>query len=120
MPDLLVSTMPSGSTRLTVTSLYSFPVSVLKSSAGATEMKDRIKKVRGLICIRMLRSLGFCPQLWFASQGKLPDSCADMKNRLRSRPARLPLHFLSSNRPLRWTLHFLQRTCELGCAQFLR
>src|SRR5439155_26317455 len=33
MPELEVSTMPSASTRLTVTFLYSFPSMVLKSSA---------------------------------------------------------------------------------------
>src|SRR5437016_14258148 len=52
MPALLVSTMPSGSTRLTVAFLYSFPVVVLKSSACATEMNDRIRKLRSFVCIR--------------------------------------------------------------------
>src|SRR3954452_19215001 len=52
MPALLVSTMPSGSTRVTVASLYSFPVTVLKSSACPTEMNDRIRKLRSFICIR--------------------------------------------------------------------
>src|SRR4026209_144417 len=52
MPALLVSTMPSASTRLTAAFLYSFPASVLKSSAKATGTNGRIKKVRSLICIR--------------------------------------------------------------------
>jgi hypothetical protein len=52
MPALLLTTMPSGSTRLTVASLYSFPLTVLKSSACATEMNDKIRKLRSFICIR--------------------------------------------------------------------
>ena len=40
--------MPSGSTRLTAAFLYSFPVTVLKSSACATEMNDRIRKLSTL------------------------------------------------------------------------
>src|SRR5882757_11085796 len=36
--------MPSGSTRVTVTLLYSFPLTSLKSSATATVAKHRIKK----------------------------------------------------------------------------
>src|SRR5436190_8571216 len=36
--------MPSGSTRVTVTFLYSFPLSSLKSSATATVVKHRIRK----------------------------------------------------------------------------
>src|SRR5437773_9791163 len=40
MPTLVVSTMPSGSTRLTVTFLYSFPSIVLKSSAKAKEERQ--------------------------------------------------------------------------------
>src|SRR5882724_11334711 len=35
--------MPSGSTRLIVASLYSFPLTVLKSSENAAAVKDRIK-----------------------------------------------------------------------------
>src|SRR6266508_2986681 len=41
-----MSTMPSGSTRLILTFLYSFPSIVLKSSARTTEAENRIKKVR--------------------------------------------------------------------------
>src|SRR5437667_12575725 len=59
MPALPVSTMPSGSTRLTVTFLYSFPASVLKSSATASEMKDRLRKVRDFICMLLIRSPRF-------------------------------------------------------------
>src|SRR6266496_630341 len=54
-----MSTMPSGSTRLTVTFLYSFPSVVLKSSANAIDAKQTIKiaKVGALIfsAIRFLR-----------------------------------------------------------------
>src|SRR5437773_12458398 len=38
------STMPSGSTRLTVTFLYSFPVTSLKSSARETVVKHKISE----------------------------------------------------------------------------
>src|SRR6266704_3211807 len=38
-----MTTMPSGSTRLSLTFLYSFPSIVLKSSARATDAKQTIK-----------------------------------------------------------------------------
>jgi hypothetical protein len=37
IPDLVLSTMPSGSTRLTVAFIYSLPSIVLKSSASAID-----------------------------------------------------------------------------------
>src|SRR5947207_8714590 len=46
MPDLLTRTIPSGSTRLTLTFLYSFPLIALKSSAKATDANQRIRKAR--------------------------------------------------------------------------
>ena len=49
IPDFVFSTMPSGSARVTVTFLYSFPVTSLKSSAKATVVKHRIKKGRTFI-----------------------------------------------------------------------
>src|SRR5204863_2644898 len=64
MPALLVSTMPSGSTRVTVASLYSFPVTVLKSSACATEMNDRIKTVRSFVFTCLNQTLLFCSHIW--------------------------------------------------------
>jgi len=42
--------------------LYSFPVSVLKSSARASEMKDKLRKLKTFICM----SLGLIPR--FSSQ----------------------------------------------------
>jgi len=42
-PDFVINTMPSGSTRLTFALLYSFPSIVLKSSARATDAKQRIE-----------------------------------------------------------------------------
>jgi len=49
IPDFVCSTMPSGSTRVTVTFLYSFPVPSLKSSAKAAVVRHRIKKGRTFI-----------------------------------------------------------------------
>src|SRR6266536_3175058 len=46
-----MSTIPSGSTRLTVTFLYSFPSIALKSAARATDAKHRIKKMRIFILL---------------------------------------------------------------------
>ena len=43
IPDLPLITMPSASTRLTVTFLYSFPAIVLKSSASAIDAKHTIR-----------------------------------------------------------------------------
>src|SRR5438034_10841861 len=50
-PDFVFSTIPSGSTRLTVASLYSLPFNVLKSSAKTAEMKERIEKVSTFVLI---------------------------------------------------------------------
>src|SRR5205085_4453936 len=46
MPALVLSTMPSGSTRLTVASLYSLPLINLKSSARATDAEHKITEVK--------------------------------------------------------------------------
>src|SRR5204863_9654442 len=70
MPALLVSTMPSGSTRLTVAFLYSFPVTVLKSSACATEMNDRSKTVRSFLFTCLNRTLFLFSYLGLFGQGE--------------------------------------------------
>src|SRR5439155_218044 len=51
-----MSTMPSGSTRVTLTFLYSFPSIALKSSASATDAQHRIINVKIIIwsCIAIL------------------------------------------------------------------
>src|SRR5262249_13659279 len=46
MPAFVLSTMPSGSTRLTVASLYSLPLINLKSSGKATDANHEIKRVK--------------------------------------------------------------------------
>src|SRR5438093_3565812 len=51
--------MPSGSIRVTAASLYSFPLTVLKSSPRAADAKDRIKNVRTVVLIRARLGLGF-------------------------------------------------------------
>jgi hypothetical protein len=56
IPDFVFSTIPSGSTRLTVASLYSLPLTVLKSSAKAAGVKHSIKNVRTLLLISWLNS----------------------------------------------------------------
>src|SRR5262249_49915172 len=51
IPDFVFSTIPSGSTRVTVASLYSFPFNVLKSSPKTADMKERIESVSTLVLI---------------------------------------------------------------------
>src|SRR5438552_9749443 len=114
MPALLVTTMPSGSTRLTVASLYSFPVTVLKSSACATEMNDRIRKLRSFICIRCFDHRHSAVKYSFPARkiAQIPAHTvieqlewegAARKNPPPLQPARLPLQLLRS-KPLRlWT-----------------
>src|SRR6266508_3920504 len=63
MPVLLVSTMPSGSTRLTVAFLYSFPASVLKSSEKATDTNEKIKTVRSFVFTCLNRTSPFCSHI---------------------------------------------------------
>src|SRR5204863_4220109 len=58
-PDFVFSTIPSGSTRLTVASLYSLPFNVLKSSAKTVEMKERIEKVSTFVLIVELMGVAF-------------------------------------------------------------
>src|SRR6266705_5902707 len=48
--------MPSGSTRLTATFLYSFPLIALKSSATAIDAKHAIKKARIFILFSLRKS----------------------------------------------------------------
>src|SRR6266550_7962373 len=63
MPVLLVSTRPSGSTRLTVASLYSFPASVLKSSEKATDTNGRIKTKGSFVFTYLNWTLPFCSHI---------------------------------------------------------
>src|SRR5947207_9818116 len=53
MPPEKVITIPSGSTRLSLAFLYSFPSIVLKSSARATDATQRIKKSANLFISKM-------------------------------------------------------------------
>src|SRR5439155_18128787 len=57
MPDLVLNTRPSGSTRLTVASLYSLPLIVLKSSARAIDAKHTIKITK--VGVLISATLGF-------------------------------------------------------------
>src|SRR5437899_1060163 len=52
--------MPSGSTRVTVASLYSFPSMVLKSSASASDADSAAKITRGICQYFMQRILPVC------------------------------------------------------------
>src|SRR6266446_9088163 len=58
-PDFVFSTIPSGSTRLTLASLYSLPFNVLKSSAKTADMKERIEKVSTFVLIVELMGVAF-------------------------------------------------------------
>src|SRR5205823_10942544 len=72
-PDFVFSTIPSGSTRLTVASLYSLPFNVLKSSAKTVEMKERIEKVSTFVLIVELMGLPFfCAISALSGQGEFP------------------------------------------------
>jgi hypothetical protein len=51
IPDLLLTTMPSGSTRFTVTFLYSLPSIVLKSSASAIDADSAAKIASAVLFI---------------------------------------------------------------------
>ena len=49
IPVLVLSSIPSASTRLTVASLYTFPLTVLKSSASATDA-DSVAEIASIAC----------------------------------------------------------------------
>ena len=55
--------MPSGSTRVTVASLYSLPLTVLKSSESAAAAKDKSKIVKSFICTCRLAPVQICSQI---------------------------------------------------------
>src|SRR5260370_33380467 len=55
--------MPSGSTRVTVASLYSLPLAVLKSSESAAAAKDKSKIVKSFVCTCRLDSVQICSQI---------------------------------------------------------
>src|SRR6266550_1065028 len=71
-PDFVFSTIPSGSMRVTVASLYSLPLTVLKSSAKAADAQHRIKNVATfvLICYVNRRSRFSSDILAFSGQGE--------------------------------------------------
>jgi len=73
IPDFIFTTMPSGSTRVMVASLYSFPLTVLKSSEKAPDATEKIKTVRTFVFTYCL-SLGshfLFPYQGFFRQGEL-------------------------------------------------
>src|SRR5207245_11638697 len=65
MPDFVLNTIPSGSTRVTVASLYSFPLTVLKSSEDAANATEKIKNVRTLVSTSYLNQRWRFPVLIF-------------------------------------------------------
>jgi len=56
MPPEKVITIPSGSTRLTLTFLYSFPSIVLKSSASAIDAASAAK-IASVVCQYFMRRI---------------------------------------------------------------
>jgi hypothetical protein len=58
---LLLTTIPSGSTRFTVTFLYSFPSTVLKSSASAIDTDSAVKIASAVFQLIMRRIVPFYP-----------------------------------------------------------
>src|SRR4026207_1382020 len=55
--------MPSGSTRVIVASLYSLPLTVLKSSESAAAAKDKSKIVKSFVCTCRLDPVQICSQI---------------------------------------------------------
>src|SRR5439155_9571563 len=122
--------MPSASTRLTVTFLYSFPSIALKSSATAMDAKHAIKKARIFILFSLrknqapvLSAYGMSYKIFPGGTLKIskPDSTAPIRDNVRSSPhfevrmktkkarQQLHLHSLDSHRVARrvHTLHTL-------------
>src|SRR6266496_469385 len=133
IPDLVLSTMPSGSTRLTVTFLYSFPSIALKSSATAMDAKHAIKKARIFILFSLRKSQASVLSAYGMSykifpgrslKSSKPDNPAPIRDNVRSWPhfevrtktrkarQRLHLHSLDSHRVDRRVhrLHTLSQT----------
>src|ERR1043166_6088995 len=109
--------MPSGSTRLTVTSLYSFPLTVLKSSANTTGPKHRMNTMRTFIFVLVC--------LYFDRRGSVLKNTISGQAKLRGSKSHAALQqnrapILVKQFAERWTLHLLLSTCEPGCAQFLQ
>src|SRR4029077_11003999 len=55
--------MPSGSTRVIVASLYSLPLTVLRSSESAAVAKDKSKIVKSFVCTCRLDPVQICSQI---------------------------------------------------------
>ena len=58
-PDFVFSTIPSGSTRVIVASLYSFPFNVLTSSAQTADIKQRIENMSTVVLVVGFMGVGF-------------------------------------------------------------
>jgi hypothetical protein len=63
IPEFVLTTMPSGSTRVIVPSLYSLPLTVLKSSESAAAAKDKSKIVKSFVCTCRLGPVQICSQI---------------------------------------------------------
>src|SRR6266496_5566215 len=95
IPDLVLSTIPSGSILLTVTFLYSFPSISLKSSATAIDAKHAIKKPRIFILFSLRKSqapvlsaYGMSYKIFPGGTLKIskPDNPAPVRDNARSSP----------------------------------
>src|SRR5262249_41186005 len=118
IPDLLLSTMPSGSTRLTVASLYSLPLTVLKSSASASDA-DSVARI-AMIVFRGVTVSGFCPFARHTATTKCSQR-ASRRNALAIE-RRVSLRYkeasITNRMVFRWILRFVVLLVVMPCAVF--
>src|SRR3954453_24216622 len=62
-PEFVFTTTPSGSMRVTVASLYSLPLTVVKSSEHVAVAKDKSKNIKSFVCTCRVGPVQICSQI---------------------------------------------------------